>query len=115
MATMNSGRWPGGLGRPQGEVRLALRQAAVQGPGTVRELAGRSQVGLRVAQVTVSRMVDNGELLVLQLGRPAVVGLPDKAAAPPRQPTPKPLWDCFEAINRAMYPGLCQGDCADGT
>jgi len=52
-----------------GEVALALSTAAMQ-PGTVRELALRSCVGYDVARYTASRLVDAGELVVVESGRP---------------------------------------------
>lgn len=76
---MNGGR--GGAGRPHGDVRLALRRAAQLAPGTVRELAYRAQVSVQHAHVTVSRMVDAGELVVLGGSRPSVLAWPAAAAA----------------------------------
>jgi hypothetical protein len=63
------------MSRPAGSggcVRQALDAAATT-PGTVRQLAQRSQVGYALAKCTVSRMIDAGELLVLDDGRPALV------------------------------------------
>lgn len=64
-----------GPGRPPGEIRQAMWQAAQRGPGTVLELAARAQVGRQAAAYTVSRMVRCGELSVLRQGRPAVLGV----------------------------------------
>ena len=64
------------MARPHGELVLALQAAAGAGPGTVRELAHRGLVGLSVARYTASRMVDRGQLVVVDAGRPAVLALP---------------------------------------
>ncbi|MDH5338779.1 MAG: hypothetical protein OEW22_03310 [Rubrivivax sp.] len=58
--------------RPIGPIRKALLAAAAQ-PGTVRDLARRSQVGYGAAAYTAHRMVEAGELKVLQERRPAVL------------------------------------------
>jgi hypothetical protein len=58
-----------------GDIAAALLQAA-QTPGTVRDLAGRAQVGYATARYTVSRLVDRGELVVHAAGRPAVLAAP---------------------------------------
>lgn len=62
--------------RPIGEVRLAMKQAWAQGPAPVTEAAARACVGLGAARYTASRMVEAGDLVVIQPGRPAVLGLP---------------------------------------
>jgi hypothetical protein len=62
--------------RPRGELSQALVKAAEQGPGAVRTLAERAQVGYGAARYTASRMVDRGELVVLGAGRPALLGVP---------------------------------------
>lgn len=59
--------------RPRGEISTALALAAKSGPGTVVDICRRAQVGLAAGRYTVSRMVDRGELVVLEAGRPAVV------------------------------------------
>ena len=64
--------------RPRGDLSRALASAAAQ-PGTVVQLAHRSQVSVPAARYTASRMVDRGELVVVHDGRPAVLG-----AAPSR-------------------------------
>lgn len=66
--------------RPRGDVRLALAQAWDAGPAPVREAAQRACVGMAVARYTASRMVDSGELVVVQPGKPAVLARP--VAAP---------------------------------
>jgi hypothetical protein len=66
----------GRMARPHGELVQALQAAAGAGPGTVRELAHRGLVGLSVARYTASRMVDRGQLVVVDAGRPAVLALP---------------------------------------
>ena len=55
-----------------GSVRQALLAAALI-PGTDRQLAVRAQVGFALAKCTVSRMVEAGELLVLDDDGPRVV------------------------------------------
>jgi hypothetical protein len=55
-----------------GSVRQAL-QAAARLPGTDRQLAERALVGYALAKCTVSRMIDAGELLVLDDDGPRVV------------------------------------------
>jgi len=51
-------------GRPRGEIAQALLNAAAK-PGTVRQLAHRSLVGLAAARWTASRMLVRGELVSL--------------------------------------------------
>jgi len=53
--------------RPAGEVRQALRQAAVQlaveaGGGTWRDIAARARVGYEAARGTIKNMAHAGEL-----------------------------------------------------
>ena len=55
-----------------GAVRQALLDAARE-VGTVRQIAARAQVGYDLARCTVSRMIDAGELLVLDERRPALL------------------------------------------
>ena len=71
----------GRMARPHGELVQALQAAAGAGPGTVRELAHRGLVGLSVARYTASRMVDRGQLVVVDAGRPAVLALPTTTCA----------------------------------
>lgn len=75
-----SSRRPGG--RPRGtfgEIARALL-AAAEAPGTVRELAMRAQVGLRPAQMTVSRLIQAGCLAAVgDPRRPVVVCRVDDA------------------------------------
>jgi hypothetical protein len=61
-----------------GDVALALRSAALAGPGTVRDLAQRAQVGYSAARYTASRLCSRGELVVLDGGsRPALLVAPE--------------------------------------
>jgi hypothetical protein len=69
-----------------GEVAEALRTAAAQAPGTVRDLAQRACVGYDVARYTASRLVDAGTLVVQVPQRPAVL-----AAAPAGATGAEPL------------------------
>ncbi len=64
------------MARPHGELVLALQAAAGAGPGTVRELAQRGVLGIAAARYTASRMVDRGQLVVVDPSRPAVLALP---------------------------------------
>lgn len=52
-----------------------------QGPATVPAAAQRACVGLNAARYTASRMLQRGELVVVQGSRPAVLGLPEQARA----------------------------------
>jgi len=73
------------LGRPSGSfgpVSVALRQQAAAAPGTVRDLAHRAQVGVKVARYTASRLLERGELVALQGSRPAVLSVPGGPPAP---------------------------------
>lgn len=51
--------------RPPGQIHQALLDAARQGPGTLRELAQRSQVGWQAARETVPYMARSGKLRVV--------------------------------------------------
>lgn len=63
-----------------GEVARALLSAADMGPGAVRDLAARAQVGYQAAAVNCSRLVARGELVVLDPDeRPATLARPDEA------------------------------------
>lgn len=58
--------------RAPGPVAEALLDVATE-PGTVRQLAERAQVGRRAAWYTVTRLVQRGQLVVVESGRPAVL------------------------------------------
>lgn len=65
-----------GRGRPAGsygDVTRALLSAAERQPGTVRDLAARSQVGYSVATKAVSRLKAAGLLAAVSEGRPEVL------------------------------------------
>jgi hypothetical protein len=79
--------------RPLGEVSRVLMSAAAEKPGTVRQLAERTQVGYRVAEYTASRLVERGQLVRLSDRRPAVL------AAPPMTPGGEALADAIEALD----------------
>ena len=51
------------MARAPGEIRLALRVAAAEQPGCIRELATRAQVGFEAAQRTVENMERAGDLV----------------------------------------------------
>lgn len=77
------------MSRPRGsfgDVALALRGAARLGPATVRELAERACVGYDAARYTASRLVDRGELVVLDgQVRPVVLASPHPSPHPSPQ------------------------------
>lgn len=62
--------------RPRGEISRALLQAAQQGPGTMRDLARRAQVGFDAARYTVTIMAQRGELKVVGTDRIEYQGMP---------------------------------------
>lgn len=65
-----------------GDVAQALLRAADAGPGAVRTLAERAQVGYDAARYTASRLVTVGELVVLEPeARPATLARPTDPAA----------------------------------
>lgn len=82
--------------RPIGDVRLAMKQAWAQGPAPVTEAAQRACVGLSVARYTASRMVGAGDLVVVQPGKPAVLGLPMAAQG---QCTPQDVVSVVHALD----------------
>jgi hypothetical protein len=86
--------------RPRGELSQALVKAAASGPAPVRALAERAQVGYSAARYTASRMVDRGELVVLEAGRPALLGVP---SAPPVAPAGDEMGDHLDALHRAFF------------
>lgn len=61
--------------RPPGDVALALATAARE-RGTVRQLCERAQVGFDVGRKTASRMVQRGDLRVLEIAAAAGPGRP---------------------------------------
>lgn len=77
---MSSGLFEGPMrGRPvgaYGPVAKALCDSARSSPGAVRDLCARAQVAYAQGRYTASRLVEAGELVVLQPGRPAVLGAP---------------------------------------
>jgi hypothetical protein len=62
--------------RPVGDIARAMRQAAEGGPGTVRDLACRAQVGYGLARCTATRLVQRGDLVVVSEQRPMVLSVP---------------------------------------
>jgi hypothetical protein len=68
--------------RPMGPIAKAMRQAAAQQPGSVRELAERAQVGYAAACYTATRMVQRGQLVPLTTSRPVVLQAVDAAESP---------------------------------
>jgi hypothetical protein len=84
--------------RPLGDVALALLDAAREAPGPVLQLAHRAQVGYSVARYTASRMVDRGDLVVVQPGRPAVLGV-----APAQVPAGDDMGDALDELHRSFW------------
>lgn len=62
--------------RPIGDIARAMRQAAEVGPGTVRDLACRAQVGYGLARCTATRLVQRGDLVVVSEERPMILSVP---------------------------------------
>jgi hypothetical protein len=81
--------------RPRGELAEALSTAASRGPAPVRELAARAQVGYAAARYTASRMVQRGELVLLDDVRPALLALPlpDEGGQVPVAGELRSFWD----------------------
>lgn len=86
--------------RPLGEISLALHYAAAAAPGSVRDLACRAQVGYDAARYTASRMVDRGELVIVQEGRPAVLGV-----ATAQTPAGDELATALDDLHRSFWSG----------
>lgn len=81
-----------------GDVSMALLKAATaHGPGTVRVLAERAQVGYQTANYTASRLVSAGSLVVLEQGRPSVLGVP---------PAGDELADRLDELHRTFWDQL---------
>jgi len=83
--------------RPRGSygpVAQALLSAAADGPGPVRQLASRAQVGFSAAEYTCSRLVRQGELVVLDGSRPAVLAVP---------PAGEDLADKLDELRRSFW------------
>lgn len=82
-----------------GEVaRVMLQKARDHGPGTVRVLAERAQVGYGTARYTASRLVSGGDLVVLDgSGRPAVLAVPPAGDA---------LGDKLDELHRVFWDQL---------
>jgi hypothetical protein len=53
------------MARAPGEIRLALRVAAAEKPGCIRELAQRAQVAYSAAESTVKNMTRAGDLVAV--------------------------------------------------
>ena len=49
------------MSRPRGEIRIVLHAALANGPGTTRELALRSGVGISMTRRTLDNMVTAGD------------------------------------------------------
>lgn len=51
--------------RPAGDIRTAIAAGFADGPGTTRELAGRTLVGLAAARMTLDNMRRAGDVVVI--------------------------------------------------
>lgn len=83
-----------------GEVGRALLSAASSGPGTVREIAQRANVGYDVAAKCASRYLASGDLVRLTEGRPAVVTTPALA------PAGETLGDHLSVLSKSFWEGF---------
>lgn len=82
--------------RPPGEIRMVLVKALGEQPGTVRDLATRTQVGFAAAARTVENMVRAGQAMpfdttrVPGVCRPVTIySLSDSRDPAPRAPQPQ--------------------------
>lgn len=88
--------------RPMGEISRAMMDAAAERPGTVRELAARTQVGYDAARYTATRLVDRGQLVRVSDERPVVLALApagDELAAT-LQELHHSFWDDLPPVGR---------------
>lgn len=76
-----------------GEIATALLDHAGV-PASVKDIAHRAQVSVPVARYTASRLVERGELVVLDGGRPALLVRADAAPADE---------DPFEILTRSFW------------
>ncbi len=89
------------MARPLGIVRLALKVAAAEQPGTIRDLAARAQVGYATANFTVKNMAQKGDLVPVgkrevpwRAAPVQVYGVnPFPGTSPARQQSPSPRPD----------------------
>lgn len=90
--------------RPQGSygpVVRAMCGAAERGPGSYRTLAERAQVGYVTARRTASRMVQRGDLVVLDgEARPAILAVPTAVPVPPQGDA---LGAALDALHRSFW------------
>ncbi len=80
--------------RSYGPVAEALVQAAGQGPGAVKDLAARAQVGFSVARYTASRLLAAGALVQVAPGRPRVLGVPPQGGS---------VHDALHSLSAALH------------
>lgn len=89
------------MSRPRGSygalAQVLLKAANDQGPGTVRVLAERGQVGYAAARYTASRLVSSGDLVVQTTGRPSVLAVP---------PVGETLADKLDELHRTFWDQL---------
>lgn len=96
-------------GRPAGEVRRALLQAAValnmgdKAP-TLRELARKACVGQKAARVAVSNMRRSGSLVIVRTRREAYRTRPVAEYAPGAQACAQTISSNFQALSSAWAP-----------
>lgn len=84
--------------RPPGEISRVMVAAAAERPGTVRELAMRTQVGYGAARYTATRLVDRGALVRMSDERPVVLGV-----APPQAPGGESLGLELQRLSRSFW------------
>lgn len=90
-------------GRPQGEIRIAMRDGLGDGPGVARALAQRAGVGLAAARITLSNMVRSGEARIVDRVRvpgvkrpvPLYDLTPQQALIPPGGDLDWAVLDCW--------------------
>lgn len=85
------------MARAPGEIRLALRSAIAISPGTTRQLAARTQVGVQAAMYTLNNMVQAGEASKLAPVRVPGVRRPVPVYGPPVE-----IVDQARALHAAM-------------
>ncbi len=90
------------MARPRGEVRLALKLAAAEEPGTARDLAARAQVGFAAARFTIRNMVASGELAPVRRLEVPWRCAPIRVYAVAQPRTEAPPADCGEALQRVI-------------
>lgn len=89
-------------GRPLGEIRAALRMQLTREPLSVRDLAGRLQVPVRVAGYTLAREVAAGTVRPVAPAAAAGRGRPAALYATADAEPPAPPADALQSV----WPGI---------